>query len=262
MTQPKTQFITVGEGAQARKIAFRLSEPAEAGRPTVMWLAGLLSDMVSTKAEALAAWTEERGLGCVRFDYSGHGESGGLFEDAVLSDWVEEAFAVFREHTRGPVIIAGSSTGGHVALLLLKRLMENDARAAARVTGLVLVAPAWDLTEELMWKQIPEEGRRLIMEEGKWMRPSDYDPRGYPITRAFIEDGRKDLIGNAGFDPKRPIRVLQGAQDRDVPLEHAERLAEVLSGDWVSFTIVPDGEHRLSRPEDLDKLFGLVSELV
>jgi pimeloyl-ACP methyl ester carboxylesterase len=260
MTARDPQIITVGEGGRQRKIAYLSSPPREPGAPGILWLIGLKSDMASTKAEALAQWTAERGLGFTRFDYSGHGQSGGEFENATISDWLEEASAVFRTATTGRQIIAGSSTGGHVALLLLKHLMEKYQEDAKRVIGLVLIAPAWDLTEELMWKVFPSEVQQEILEKGKWVRPSPYDAQGYAITRQFIEDGRKHLLAGQHFNPGRPIAVLQGAEDQDVPLAHAERLAAVLDGDWVSMTVVPDGEHRLSRPEDLALLYGLIEE--
>jgi len=262
MGESDPQFITVGSGIHAREIACLAAPARRDGDPGLLWLIGLKSDMVSTKAEALAHWTAERGLGFTRFDYSGHGRSGGDFEGATISDWVEESEAVFTRLTQGPQIIVGSSTGGHVALLLLKRLMETAPSEATRVLGLVLVAPAWDLTEELMWRQYSQEARRAIEEEGRWVQPSDYDPNGYVITRAFIEDGRRNVLKEARFDPGRPVLVLQGAQDTAVPIAHARALASVLAGDWVRLVEVPDGEHRLSRPQDLDKLYSLIETLL
>lgn len=261
MAAPEPQFITVGTGENARKIAYLSQRPAREDGLGLMWLIGLKSDMVSTKAEALAEWTAERGLGYTRFDYSGHGRSGGEFADATLSDWLDESEAVFRSLTRGPQILVGSSTGAHVALLLLRRLMERAPDEAKRVRGLALVAPAWDLTD-LMWGQLPDEARRAILETGQWVRPSPYDPQGYPITKRFIEDGRRHVFKGADFDPGRPVLVLQGVMDRDVPVEHVRALKSVLKGDWVRIMEVPDGEHRLSRPEDLEKLYRLVEQLV
>jgi pimeloyl-ACP methyl ester carboxylesterase len=139
--------------------------------------------------------------------------------------------------------------------------MERAPEQAARVRGLVLIAPAWDLTE-LMWGQLPEDARREILEKGSWVRASAYDPAGYPITKRFIEDGRKHLFKGAGFDPGRPVLVLQGVMDRDVPVEHARELRSVLAGDRVRITEVADGEHRMSRPEDLEKLYALIEQLV
>jgi pimeloyl-ACP methyl ester carboxylesterase len=260
MGESDPQFITVGSGSSERRIA-TLSQPAARQDGLgLMWLIGLKSDMVSTKAEALAGWTAARGLGFTRFDYSGHGRSEGRFEGATLSDWLDESVAVFERLTRGPQILVGSSTGAHVALLLLRRLMQEAPEQAARVRGLVLIAPAWDLTE-LMWGQLPADARREILDNGRWVRPSAYDPGGYVITRDFLEDGRRHLFKGAGFDPGRPVLVLQGAQDSDVPIAHARALTSVLAGDHVRITEVADGEHRMSRPEDLEKLYGLIDQL-
>jgi alpha-beta hydrolase superfamily lysophospholipase len=258
MISQQAQFLTVEEGKTSRRIAYRHAPPARPGDAGVFWLIGLKSDMESTKAEALARWTEERGFGCTRFDYSGHGESEGDFDNGTIGAWLDEAAAVFTRVTEGPQIIAGSSTGGHVALLLLRRLMEQDPDAARRVRGLVLIAPAWDLTEELMWKTYPEEVRREIMEKGKWVQPSDYDPAGYTITRRFIEEGRQHLFARTPWNPGRPISILQGLQDTSVPPQHARDLVSFLEGGWASLTEVPDGEHRLSRPEDLALMFGMI----
>ncbi len=260
MGAPEPQFITVGSGARARKIAYLAQPAAREGGPGLLWLTGLKSDMVSTKAEALAAWTAARGIGFTRFDYSGHGRSEGRFEDATISDWLEESAAVLAL-TRGAQVLVGSSTGAHVALLLLRRLIATAPEEARRVPGLVLIAPAWDLTE-LMWSQLPSEARREIVELGQWIRPSDYDPAGYPITKRFIDDGRRHLLKDSPFDPGRPVLVLQGAEDRDVPIAHARALASVLPGNRVRITEIADGEHRLSRPQDLAALYDLIGQLI
>lgn len=251
-------MLAVGSEDQLRRIAY-LHEPAARPKaPGLFWLTGLKSDMVSTKAEALAAWARTRGLAMTRFDYSGHGRSEGLFENAVISDWLEEATAIFMQVTTGPVILVGSSTGGHIALLMLKRMLASQAQSADRIAGLMLIAPAWDLSEELMWKQFSDAARHDIMTNGSWVRPSAYDPAGYVITRRFIEDGRKNLLGNAPFNPGRPVAIIQGLQDTDVPPEHTRKLLKLLEGRWVALTEVPDGGHRLSRPEDLKLLYSLI----
>jgi pimeloyl-ACP methyl ester carboxylesterase len=257
MTVNEPQYLDVGAGTTLRRIAYLAESPARTGAPGLIWHIGLKSDMASTKAVALSKWTKTRGLGLTRFDYSGHGASGGRFEDATIGDWLEETEAIFAL-TSGPQILVGSSTGGHIALLLLRRLMEKSPAEAERIKGLVLIAPAWDLTEELMWKVFPAAAREEIMEKGVWFRPSPYDPAGYPITRTFIEEGRNHLLAQRPFNPGRPIAILQGAQDVDVPAAHARKLASVLEGGWVTLTEVPDGEHRLSRPEDLELLYRLI----
>lgn len=260
MSEPEPQFVEVGEGARRRRIA-TLTEPRDTSRPGLVWLPGLKSDMISTKATALAQWARERDLSMTRFDYSGHGRSGGRFEDATIGDWLEEAAAIFTGHTAGPQIVVGSSTGGYLALLLLRRLLVEAPGEAARIVALVLIAPAWDLTEELMWNAFDEEARRAIVEQGVWHRPSAYG-ESYAITRQFIEEGRNHLFRAELFDPGRPVVILQGAMDVDVPVEHARRLAGFLTGGHARLIEVADGEHRMSRPQDLALMFSEIERLL
>lgn len=257
MTEGEPQFIDVGTGETRRRIAYRREARASTGKPGLFWCAGFKSDMASTKATALAAHAESRAIDCVRFDYSGHGLSDGPFETGTIGRWLEEAETVFRTIAQGPQIIIGSSMGGHIALMLLKRLIENDHAEAARIAALVLIAPAWDMTEELMWKQFPPEARRALEIHGVYHEPSNYG-EPYTITRALIEDGRNHLLARKPFDPGRPILILQGLQDPDVPASHVRELESFLTGGHVRITEVPDGEHRLSRPQDLALLFQLI----
>lgn len=261
MTASEPQFLEVGTAPNMRRIAYRHEAAQRDGAPGILWLIGLKSDMESTKAAALAAWARERGLGMTRFDYSGHGRSGGDFASATIGDWIEEAVAVFKHIAKGPQLLVGSSTGAHIALMLLKRLMQEAPEQADRIKGLVLIAPAWDVSE-LIWHELPDTAKADVMSKGLWVRPSAYDPAGYPITRQFIEEGRKHLIEGAPFDPGRRIDVLQGLQDQDVPPAHARALNDKLRGDWVRMTEVPDGDHRLAREEDLAKLYALISSQV
>lgn len=256
MSGPQVQFIDVGREATLRRIAY-ISQAGKPGRPGLVWLAGLKSDMISTKAEALSHFATEQGLSYTRFDYSGHGQSEGLFENATIGDWLQEALAVFSELTTGAQILVGSSTGGYVALLLLRHLMAHDAREAERLRGLVLIAPAWDLTEDLMWKQFPEQARNEILQQGYTLLPSEYcEP--YRITQRFIEEGRDHLFGRRPFNPGRPITILQGLKDDAVPAAHSRDLKKFIEGDWADLVEVPDGEHRLSRPQDLQLLFDQI----
>jgi pimeloyl-ACP methyl ester carboxylesterase len=251
------QTLIAGSGGGARTIAYRTVKPRRNGAPSVFWLSGFMSDMASTKATALAQFAAEKGLGATLFDYSGHGISGGEFKDGTIGRWLEEAEAVFTKVAEGDQIIVGSSMGGHIALLLLRKLMAERPGDAARVKGMVLIAPAWDMTEELMWKKFPEEARRAIRETGVYMEPSDYDAP-YMITRALIEEGRSHLVAPDGFDPGRPVVILQGLEDKDVPAEHTRQLLHLLKGGRAELIEIADGEHRLSRPQDLDKLFAAV----
>ncbi len=260
MVDAEPQFLNVDAGGKRRRIATMVSAGTRDDGLGLMWLPGLKSDMISTKAAALAEWAAPRGLGMTRFDYSGHGRSEGVFEEATVGDWLAEARAVFTKLTNGPQILVGSSTGGHIALLLLRDLMRSAPEHAARVKALVLIAPAWDLTEELMWKEFDADARRDIMENGVYYRPSDYG-EPYAITRRFIEEGRYHLFGGAPFDPGRPVVILQGVMDKDVPVEHARRLAGFLMGGWAKLIEVADGEHRMSRPQDLELLYREIGEL-
>ena len=222
MAEAKPQFLSVGGGVDARQIAYIADAGAPGGTPGVMWLSGLKSEMTSTKASVIAAWAAEHGLPCTRFDYSGHGQSPGRFEDGTIGAWLAEALAVFREVTTGPQILIGSSMGGYIALLLLRALMRDHPQDAERITALLLIAPAWDMTERLMWARFPEATRREIMETGVYLRPSKYGDGDYAISRRLIEDGRNHLIGDAPFDPGRPIHVLHGhARSRRAVGAHA-----------------------------------------
>ncbi|MGJ4951152.1 alpha/beta hydrolase [Bradyrhizobium sp. HKCCYLS20291] len=248
-------FITVGTGDLSRQIAVRARRGAA---PGLFWLGGFNSDMTGTKALALDAWAAEHGRACVRFDYSGHGESGGRFADGTIGRWLEESVAVFREVCRGPQVVIGSSMGGWMALLLARELLNQPGEAA--LAGLVLIAPAPDFTEELMWKGFSKEIRTEIETKGVWMRPSEYG-EPYPITRALIEDGRNHLLLGGAINVGCPVRILQGARDPDVPWQHAFALTHRLPADDVVLTMIQDGDHRLSRPQDIARMLAAVGEI-
>ena len=252
-------FLTVGPPANARRIATLQQRPAQPSRVGgLVWLPGLKSEMTSTKATALAAWAKREAVACTRLDYSGHGQSSGRFEDGTIGAWLDEVDAVVTNLTTGPQVLVGSSTGGYLALLLLRRYLEQSPVAAKRIRALVLIAPAWDLTTKLMWDQFPESARRAITEQGIYMRPSNYGDDPYAITRGFIDEGKQHLIGPDGFNPGRPVYVLHGLQDEDVPWEHTLDLVSILTGDHVEVEAVPEGDHRLSTPADIDLMLRLV----
>lgn len=249
-------FIEVGQGSAARRIAVRARS---GGLPGLFWLGGFKSDMVGTKAIALDAWAAERQRACVRFDYSGHGESGGDFIDGTIGRWLEESVAVFERFCSGPQIVIGSSMGGWMALLLARELARRKAIPGS-LAGLVLIAPAPDFTEELMWKGFSPQARQQIETSGVWLRPSEYG-EPYPITRALIEEGRKHLLLGSAIEVGCPVRILQGAQDPDVPWRHAFALAHRLPADDVVLTMIQDGDHRLSRPQDIARIIAAVAEI-
>lgn len=249
MDEATLQTLTVGTGADARDIAVLRREGTG---PDVVFLIGFRSDMAGSKATALDAWGAETGRAVVRFDYSGHGRSGGRFEDGTIGRWLEEAEAVVARVCRKPVILVGSSLGGWIALLLAQKLKAERA-----VAGLVLVAPAADFTSRLMEPAFSEEAREAIARDGVYYRPSAYgDP--YPITRTLLEESRAHLLLGGSIDVGCPVHILQGVRDVDVPWAHAVETVSRLATDDVVLTLVKDGDHSLSRPQDLARLIAAV----
>jgi pimeloyl-ACP methyl ester carboxylesterase len=257
MNDNSLKFLEIGAGSEQRRLAVRASDGSA---PGLLWLSGYRSDMQGTKVRALAQWAQQAGRACVRFDYSGHGESGGDFAEGTIGRWLAESVAVFDAYCRGPQIVIGSSMGGWLALLLVRALRQREGAGSAGVAGLVLIAPAVDFTEELMWKRFPPAVKRELEEKGVWSRPSEYSPEPYLITRRLIEEGRKQLLLGGMIETGCPVRILQGVEDPDVPWRHAVELVSRLASDDVVLTLVKDGDHRLSRPEDIERLIRAVAE--
>jgi pimeloyl-ACP methyl ester carboxylesterase len=260
MNESRLTSLRIESPAPARTIAVRVreSKSGSSALPGLFWLGGFKSDMKGTKAAALDDWAGSQGRACVRFDYSGHGESDGAFTDGTIGRWLEESVAVYRQFAKGPQVVIGSSMGGWLALLLAARLRE--LKGSAPLAGIVLIAPAVDFTEELMWKKFPEGIRREIEEKGAWMRPSLYEEGPYPITRRLIEEGRNHLLLGGLIETGCPVHILQGVQDPDVPWRHAQELVARFARDDVVLTLIKDGDHRLSRPEDIERLIAAVKE--
>lgn len=233
------------------RLAYRIVHGTQ---PTVVWLGGFHSDMTGTKAQVLAEQAQVAGGGYLRFDYFGHGESDGDFADGTISRWREDALAVIDELTEGPLVLVGSSMGGWLACLAA--IARPD-----RVKALVLIAPAPDFTEKLMEPELSVEAKAAIARDGRWIRPSEYDDGGYPITRELLEDGARWSILPGPVPIDMPVRVLQGGADPDVPWTHALELANGLTSDDVVFTLIKDGDHRLSRQQDLERLVAAVGEV-
>ena len=235
------EIAWINDGARAR----------DDGPCGFFWLGGYMSDMAGSKASMLGELARLTNRSAVRFDYSGHGKSGGVFTEGTIGKWLEEAEAMFRQVARGPRILIGSSMGGWLAMLLARRLMRQDAQEAERIRGMILLAPAADMTEDLMWAQFPDEARGKIRQEGVLHVPSDYGDTPYPITLDLIEEGRNHLILEEGLDVPFPVRILQGEEDRDVPWEHGLKTYRAISGDDVTFTLIKGADHRLSGPGEL-----------
>lgn len=243
-----TESFTSPEG---RRLAIRQTR-ATSG-VTFVWLCGFKSDMTGGKALAVEAWAKAAGHGALLFDYSGHGQSGGKFEEGTISAWREDALAAIDAQTEGPLVLVGSSMGGWMALL------AGLARPE-RVKALVLIAPAPDFTEKLMWPEFSPEEQAEILHEGFTLRPSAYG-EPYPITRALIEDGRQWSILDKDIPFSGPVRILQGMRDPDVPWGHALALTQALTAEDLVLHLIKDGDHRLSRDEDIARLLAVCAEV-
>ncbi len=223
--------------------------------PAVVWLGGFRSQMSGTKAGALAAWAHGAGRDFLRFDYFGHGQSAGRFEEGAITRWRGDSLAVIDALTQGPVVLVGSSMGGWLACLAAMARPE-------RIKALVLIAPAADFTDKLLAPRLPAEARAALARDGVWTRPPLHGEDGYPITRELLEDGARWSILPGPVAVEAPVRILQGGADPDVPWAHALDLARAFKGDDVVFTLIRDGDHRLSRPTDLIRLIAAVEEAV
>ena len=224
------------------------------GPTGLFWLGGFMSDMEGSKAQVLANLAASESRPCLRFDYSGHGVSEGRFEDGSISNWLTEAIEVFQNLTSGPRVIVGSSMGGWIAFLLYRHFARTNPEIARRIVGIILIAPAADMTADLMWDKYSEDIRTQIMESGRYLEPSDYGDEPYTITRLLIEDGRKHLVLNDGLDVHCPVRILQGEEDVDVPWQHGLKVYQALRGDNITFSLIKGADHRMSSDRDLTTL--------
>ena len=225
----------------------------QAGRaPGVMWLGGYRSDMTGTKAETLAGLARDNGLAFIRHDYSGHGASGGAFRDGTISLWLAQSLAVFECFAAPRMMLVGSSMGGWIALRMIEELHKR--RQGARIAGLVLITPAPDFTSELIEPQLKPKQKKALAEQGYFEEISEYSPEPNIYTQALIEDGRANRVLTGPIDTHCPVHILQGLADPDVPAGHALKLASLLPADDLTVSLVPGGDHRLSRPQDLEML--------
>lgn len=254
-------FMIVGDGAAARRIALRIRAAAPGSNaPTLVWLCGYRSDMGGTKVVELDALAGRLGLATLRFDYSGHGLSDGHYTDGTISLWLEEALAVLDAAHPQRVILIGSSMGGWIALRLAQEIRKRGTGPA--LDGMVLIAPAPDFTSALIEPNLTDLERTSLAERGFFEEPSDYGPEPTVFTRALIEDGRAHTVLTGIIDVGCPVHILQGMRDADVPYRHAVTLMEHLPADDVVLTLIRDGDHRLSRPQDMERLFSAVTALV
>lgn len=222
--------------------------------PAIVFLGGLKSDMTGTKASFLRDWCARRARAFLRFDYTGHGASAGRFEDGTIGAWTADALSVIGAATAGPLVLVGSSMGGWI-------MLEVALAIPDRMAALVGIAAAPDFTEELMWEAFTEAQREALLRDGVVTLPNPYDPAGYRIGRALIEEGRTRLRLPGPIPITAPVRLLHGQRDAEVPWRTALRLAERLASEDVRVTLIKDGDHRLSRERDLALLAETISGL-
>lgn len=229
---------------QGTKLAFHR---VDGHGPMIIWCGGLKSDMDGTKAVDLATRCEEAGQAYIRFDYFGHGKSEGEFTDGTISRWASDVVAMIDRYGAGGAVLIGSSMGGWASLLAALDRPEQ-------VAGLVLINPAPDFTEKMIWAGWDDHKRTMLEEDGIVYEPSDYD-EPYAYSRALIEDGRERQILDTPIPFSGPVEILQGAEDDVVPPSHSQLLIDALTSDRVGYTLVKGGDHSLSRPQDLDRLW-------
>lgn len=236
-------------GGQA--LAYRIDGGGnEVGRCGFLFLGGFKSDMTGKKAEALAELARTTRRRTLRFDYSGHGQSAGKFSDGTISVWLEEAMHMYLAHTRSKVVVVGSSMGGWLALLLARRLKLEDPVGHRRLAGLVLLAPAADMTQDLMWDKYDERARARLRDTGLYFEPSNYG-EPYEITAKLLADGEQHLLLRDGLQVDVPVRILHGTKDDEVPVSHAVKTFDALTGDDVTLTYIKGADHRLSSPTQI-----------
>ena len=242
-------------GPHGHEIAYDQLAPARAGAPGVIFLHGLASDRAGNKAQALMAHCAGQGYGLLRFDMYGHGQSTGRFEDAGPSRWRDDALLVLDRLTTGPQVLVGSSMGGWIMLLTALARPE-------RMAALIGIAPAPDFTEDLMWRELSESQRSAILKDGFVDVPGDYGNPPLRIGRHLIEDGRANLLLDKPIALSCPVRLIHGQNDASVPWQHSLKIAERVTGGDVRVTFLKDGDHRLSRPQDIAAICALGDEMV
>lgn len=216
--------------------------------------------MEGTKAVELEAHARSIAIASTRHDYSGHGESGGDFAEGTISKWLEQSLAVMNEVTTGPQVLIGSSMGAWIALRMVEELHKKGL--SNRAAGLLLLAPAPDFTVELMEPELTAQQKHDLETKGYYEEPTPYGPDPNIFTKAFFDDGRANRTMMQSIDTNCPVHIIQGKQDPDVPWQHAQRLFELMSKDDASITYVNDGDHRLSRPEDIALIKRALDDLL
>jgi pimeloyl-ACP methyl ester carboxylesterase len=243
-------------GVDGLNIAF---EKRDGTSPGLVWLGGWRSDMNGTKALHLDDYARRAGQAMLRHDYSGHGQSGGRLEDGSISLWVRQSLAVFQAQTQGPQILIGSSMGGWIALRIVEELLKSGSK---QVAGLILIAPAPDFTMDLIEDKLTDAQRGQLAEKGYVEETSDYLPEPNRWSQPFLDDGRQNRVMGSVIESLCPVHIIQGMRDTDVPHDHALKLAAHLPKDSITMTLVPGGDHRLSRDQDLALIERAVAKMI
>jgi pimeloyl-ACP methyl ester carboxylesterase len=254
-------FLEIGAGDKTRRIAYAEAIPRDGGAElTIVWLGGYRSDMSGTKAIAIDDMARREGLHFLRFDYSGHGVSSGHYTEGTISQWLEDTLAIIEARARRDLVLIASSMGGWIALRAIEALRERGD--GGRVKGLLLIAPAPDFTIELIEPNLTEADRRSLADKGYFEESSDYSAEPNRFTRALIEDGRRNRVMSGLIDTGCPVHILQGMKDPDVPYQHALKIMDKIVADDAVLTLIRDGDHRLSRQEDLERILAALSGLL
>lgn len=246
-----TRFSTIDLYGN-RRIAYHLTEGA---LPGVVFFGGFKSDMTGSKATALEAFCKIQGWRFLRFDYTGHGQSSGDFRDGTIGAWTQDAIDMLDHVATGKNILVGSSMGAWIMLLVA--LQRKD-----KVAGLVGIASAPDFTERLVWEAFSDAQKKQMIEDGQVLIPDCYGAAPYPITKQLVEEGRKHLLLDTSITIDVPVRLIHGTKDEDVPWDFSVRLMNQLTSKDVALTLIKDGNHRLSEPQQLETMCNVVAGLV
>ena len=247
INEPEPRFLAREDGT---RIAYHHT-PGKA--PGVIFCGGFMSDMTGTKALALEGACKRHGRAYTRFDYRGHGQSGGVFEEGTIGLWTEDALAVLDKVPKGPQVVVGSSMGGWVMLLMARDRPQ-------KIAGLVGIAPAPDFVLR-MWDEFSDEIKMTLKRDGIYRAPSEYSDEPYSITMKLIEEGKKHLILQKPLTVNYPVRILHGMADPDVPWRQSLEIVDRLVGKDIVVTFSKAGDHRLSEPGDLARLTHTVETL-
>lgn len=252
MENSELEFLSVGH----KKLALRALNGNK--RPGIVWLPGYRSHMMGTKAVAINEFAQTNDYPFLRFDYSGTGESEGDFHEGTISRWLNESLTLFDNFCHGPQIIAGSSMGGWIALRMAQELAKKEIPLA----GLLLLAPAPDFTRDFVRPQMTNQQKHELETRGFFEVPYDHEVEPVPFTKAFLDDGDKNLVMNKLIDITCPVQIIQGMEDKEVPYQHTLELVEHLPFDNVTLTLIRDGEHHLSRPQDIAAILNALQTLI